>query len=168
MTGKEKDFYRLAKEKAFDTERFDRMNERARKTAESRNEIRRKRHREYMREYYRSHPEQVRIWRTRRDARLRSDPERIERDRERKRENFRKRYAANRELFIDRAKEYYRTHKEKINARIRERRSEWTPERREIEKAKRHEQYLRNRARINARRRERYAYEREKETRAAG
>ncbi len=117
MTEAEMAFYRLARERAFAPERFDRMNESARKTAKRRNELRRERKREYMSEY------------------------------------GRKRYAANRKLFIDRALEYYRTHRERIN----ERRRKWTPERLELEKSKKRALYLRNREKILAGRRKRLA-----------
>lgn len=153
MTGEEKGFYRLARERAFDPERYARMDEGARKAAESRNEARR----EYHREYFRLHREQARTRHAGWIERLRADPERLERFLEKQRGYARRRYAANRERIINRSQGYYRAHREEINARTRELRREWTPERRELEKAKRHERYLRNREKIRARRKERLA-----------
>lgn len=147
------DFYRIARERAFDPERYARMDEGARKAAESRNEARR----EYHREYYLLHPEQARTRHARYMERLREDPERLERFRKKQRESYRKRYAANRDLYIERALGRYRAHKEEINARTRERRRDMTDGQRQKAKAKAREYYMRNREKRCERERERRA-----------
>ena len=128
-TEQERQFYRLARERAFDPERFDRMNEIAKKNAEKRNETRRNRMHECVHKYYRS--EKGRKQYEKRRNRIKTDPAYRERCLECQRESNRRKYRENPEYYLSRAREYYRKNREKINARKREKYRSLTAEERE-------------------------------------
>lgn len=128
-TEQERQFYRLAAERAFDPERFDRMNERAKKVAEERNSARLEGNRKSVHKYYRS--EKGRKQYEKRRNRIKTDPAYRERFLECQRASNRRKYMENPEYYLSRAREYYRKNREKINARKREKYRSLTAEERE-------------------------------------
>lgn len=151
-TEQERQFYRLAAQRAFDPERFERMNENAKKTAEKRNETKRETWRKYMVKYYHSEKGQLRY--RRQMERIHSDPVLREKIRKKQREYHRRKYSENPEYYNSRAKKYHETHRDRINERMREKRRNMTPEQREKVKAQVHEYYMRYREKILARQKE--------------